>query len=128
VLGNPLGSANGAGFGWKDVTVVKLGVSYDYTPDVTLRAGFNHSDQAIPSNQTFFNILAPATVQDHLTFGATWKTSTGGELSVAYAHGFKKTVNGANSIPPGNPPGFGGGNANISLEENSLGVAYGWKF
>jgi len=67
-------------------------------------------------------------VQDHLTFGGTWKTSTSGELSVAYTHGFKNTVIGVNSIPPGNPPGFGGGNANISLEENSLGVAYGWKF
>lgn len=124
VLGNPLGSANGGGFGWRDVTVVKLGVSYDYTPDVTLRAGYNHSGQPIPSDQTFFNILAPGVVQDHLTFGGTWHISSGGELSVAYTHGFKKTVNGVNSIPAS----YGGGNANISLEENILGVAYGWKF
>jgi long-chain fatty acid transport protein len=43
---------------------------------------------------------------------------------MAYTHGFKKTVNGANSIPAS----YGGGNANISLEENILGVAYGWKY
>lgn len=128
VQGNRLGASNGAGFGWRDITVFKLGASYDYSPDITLRAGFNHSDQPIPADQTFFNILAPATVQDHLTLGGTWKTSTGGEWSAAYTHAFRKTVNGANSIPPGLPPGFGGGNANISLEENILGIAYGWKF
>ncbi len=123
VQGNPLGSANGPGFGWRDVTVAKLGVSYDYAPDVTLRVGYNHSGQPIPSDQTFFNILAPGVVQDHLTLGGTWKTSADGELSAAYTHGFKKTLNGANSIPAS----FGGGNANISLEENIFGLAYGWK-
>ncbi|MEJ1958448.1 MAG: outer membrane protein transport protein [Nitrosomonadales bacterium] len=124
VLGNPLGSANGAGFGWRDATVIKVGVSYDYTPDLTLRAGYNHSGQPIPADQTFFNILAPAVVQNHLTLGGTWKTSQTGELSVAYTHGFKNTVNGSGSIPTN----FGGGNANISLSEDLLGVAYGWKF
>lgn len=128
VLGNPLGSANGAGFGWRDITVVKLGVYYSVAPDLTLRAGYNHSGQPIPSNQTFFNILAPGVVQDHLTLGGTWNTPGGDELSVAYSHGFRNTVNGAGSIPPGLPPGFGGGEANISLETNSLGVAYGWKY
>lgn len=124
VQGNLLGSANGGGFGWRDVTVVKLGVSYAYTPDITVRAGYNHSGQAIPNDQTFFNILAPGVVQDHLTLGGTWTTSRNSELSVAYTHGFKKTVNGVNSIPAS----YGGGNANISLEENILGVAYGWKY
>ena len=121
--GQLLGSANGAGFGWRDITVSKIGVSYDYAPDVTLRAGYNHSDQPIPNDQTFFNILAPATVQDHLTLGGTWQATSGNELSVSYSHGFKQTVSGSNSIPAS----YGGGNANISLEEEILSVAYGWK-
>jgi long-chain fatty acid transport protein len=126
-LPNGLGSVNGAGFGWKDIAVIKLGASYDYSKDLTLRAGISHSGQPIPADQTFFNILAPGVVQDHLTFGATWKTSTG-ELSLSYFHGFKKTVNGSNSIPRNDPPaGFGGGEANIHLEEDGLGIAYGWK-
>lgn len=124
VLGNPLGSPNGGGFGWRDVTVVKLGASYAYSPELTLRAGYNHSGQPIPNDQTFFNILAPGVVQDHLTLGGTFNLQSGGELSVAYTHGFKKTINGVNSIPT---TGYGGGNANISLEENILGVAYAWK-
>jgi long-chain fatty acid transport protein len=117
-----LGSANGAGFGWKDITVYKLGVSYDLSKDLTLRAGYNHSDQPIPSSQTAFNILAPGVVQDHLSLGGTWKNAGGGELSVAYTHAFKKAVNGSGSLSQ-----FGGGEANIHLEENILGIAYGWK-
>ncbi|HEY3433582.1 MAG TPA: outer membrane protein transport protein [Rhodocyclaceae bacterium] len=124
VLPTSLGAANGAGFGWKDITVYKLGVSYDYSKDLTLRAGYNHSDQPIPASQTFFNILAPGVVQDHVTFGATWQVASGGEVSVSYAHAFKKTVNGSGSIPAA----YGSGEANIHLEENILGAAYGWKF
>jgi long-chain fatty acid transport protein len=123
-LGNLLGSSNGPGFGWKDISVVKLGVSYDYTPELTLRAGYNHTGQPIPTDQTFFNILAPGIVQNHVSLGGTLKTSKTGELSVAYTPAFSSTVNGAGSIPAS----CGGGNANLTMSEDSLGVAYGWKF
>ena len=122
--GNLLGSTNGAGFGWKDITAFKLGVSYDYAPELTLRAGYNHSGQPIPTDQTFFNILAPGIVQNHVSVGGTYKTSKTGELSVAYTHAFSNTVNGSGSIPAS----YGGGNANLTMSEDSLGVAYGWKF
>lgn len=120
--GNPLGSANGPGFGWKDVNVVKVGVSYAASSELTLRAGFNHSDQPIQASQTLFNILAPGVVQDHLTLGGSWKTSSQAEWSLAYVHGFRKTVQGSGSIPQN----FGGGEANVHLEEDSLGLAFGW--
>jgi len=127
-VGNPLGSANGPGFGWQNVTVVKFGASYELSPDLTLRGGYSHVGQPVPASQTLLNILAPGVVRDHLTFGATWAQGKTGELSVAYTHGFKTTVNGSGSIPPGNPPGgFGGGEANIHLGEDIFGIAYGWK-
>ncbi len=121
--GNAFGSSNGPGFGWKDVTVAKLGVSYDIN-EWTLRAGYSHATQPIPKDQTFLNILAPGVVQDHLSLGATWNLSRRGELSVAYTHAFRKTVNGSGSIPLA----YGGGEANIDLAEDIFGVAYGWKF
>lgn len=121
--GNALGSANGPGFGWRDITIVKVGALYDFSKDLTLRIGYNHGGQPIPADQTFFNILAPGVVQDHVTLGATWNAPHGGELSLSYIHGFNKKINGVNSIPVP----FGGGNANVSLSENIVGVAYGWK-
>ncbi len=126
--GGPLGANNGSGFGWDDMTVYKIGVAYDLNKEWTVRAGYNHGSQPIPKSQTFFNILAPATVEDHLTLGATWRLQSGGEVTFAYMHAFEQTVKGSGSIPPGFPPGFGGGNANLNMYEDSFGVAYGVKF
>ena len=122
--GRPLGSANGPGFGWRDVTVLKVGVQQRWRRDLTVRAGVSVATQPVPAGETFFNILAPGVVQRHLTLGATWTTPGGGELTGYFAHAFGKTVQGAGSIPPG----LGGGNANVSLRENLLGVSWGWKY
>jgi len=123
-----LGSSNGPGFGWQNTTVYKLGMTYELNPSVTLRAGYVTLKQPIPASQTFFNVLAPGVVEDHLTLGATWKMASNGELTVMYMHAFEKEVNGSGSIPPGPPPGFGGGEANLKMSQNSLGIAYGWKY
>lgn len=121
--GGPLGAANGMGFGWSDVKVIKLGVSRIINDTLTLRAGYSHNTQPIPSSQTMFNILAPGVVQDHLTLGATWELSKVNSLTFAYMHAFQQGVNGPGSVPLS----FGGGNANLNMNENSLGVAYSWK-
>lgn len=126
--GVPLGAAGGPGFGWKNITVFKLGGSYQLDPATVLRAGYTHSGQPISGSQTFFNVLAPGVVQDTFTIGAT-RALAGGELSGFFAYAPNKTVAGSGSIPPGFPPaGFGGGEANVSLKETVLGVSYGWKF
>ena len=125
--GQPLGSSDGPGFGWKDVKVVKLGLIHQLNDAWTLRAGYSHATQPIPKSETFFNILAPGVVQDHLTAGFTWKTRANSEWSFHYSHAFEKTVKGQNSIP-GGPQGFGDGEANLRLKEDIIGVAYGWKF
>ncbi|WP_295516721.1 outer membrane protein transport protein [uncultured Pseudomonas sp.] len=122
--GNPLGSAEGPGFGWRDVTVYKVAASYALTPALTLRAGYSHADQPIARSQTFLNILAPGVIQDHLSLGLTWATSPNGELSLAYTHGFAKKIDGNGSIPTA----FGGGEANLKMSQDIFALAYGWKF
>ena len=122
---NQLGTDNGPGFAWKDVTAIKLGASYAYNNALTVRAGYNHSSQPIRKNETLFNVLAPGVVQDHLTFGATWSLSDQSEISLAYMHAFENEVRGNNSIPSSAP--FGGGEANLRMHQDSLGIAYGWK-
>ena len=119
-----LGSNDGPGFGWQNTTVYKIGVTYALSPRTTLRAGYVMLDQPIPASQTFFNILAPGVVESHLTLGATWAMGTNGELTVMYMHAFEKEVNGSGSIPMA----FGGGEANLRMSQDSLGVGYGIKF
>lgn len=121
--GKLFGSTDGPGFGWRDVTTLKLGASYQYRDDLVLRAGFQTLRQPIPESQTLLNILAPGVVEQHLTLGATWTLANNNELTLAYMHAFKKEVNGVNSIPLS----FGGGNANLHMYEDSIGIAYGIK-
>lgn len=123
VKGLKLGTKKGGGFGWEDVTAVKLGASYAWNETLTLRAGYNHSSQPIPERETFFNILAPGVVQDHVTLGATYVLPNKSELSFSYMHAFEDKVHGSGSIPAS----FGGGESNLKMYEDSLGVAYGWK-
>lgn len=123
-LGQPLGADNGPGFGWQDMTVYKLGVSYAASNNLTLRAGYNHGKQPIPGSETFLNILSPGVVEDHLTLGATWALDNKSEISVSYMHAFKKTVNGSAGSIPAN---FGGGSANLYMYQDALGIAYGLK-
>ena len=121
--GGLLGADNGMGFGWANVNVLKLGVSQVMSDTLTVRAGYSHNTQPIPVSQTMFNILAPGVVQDHLTLGATWIVSKQNEVTVAYMHAFEKKVAGTGAIPAG----FGGGDVNLHMNENSLGIAYSWK-
>lgn len=121
--GNLLGTSNGPGFGWRDVTAVKLGASYAYNDTLTLRAGYNHTTQPIRKSETLFNILAPGVVQDHLTLGATYVLPNKSELSFSYIHAFEESVNGSGSIPAA----FGGGEANLNMYQDSIGIAYGWQ-
>lgn len=125
LAGNPLGSDNGPGFGWRDMTVFKLGLSYAYSDKLTLRAGVSTTRQPIPKDETLFNMLAPGVVENHLTLGATWAVSPSSELTVAYMHAFSKKVKGSGSFPLA-PPGTA--EVNLKMYEDSLGIAYGMKF
>lgn len=126
-LGNGLGNSNGSGFAWRDVTAFKIGASYAYNDTLMLRAGYNHTTQPIRKSDTLFNVIAPGVVQDHITLGATWVLPNKAELSLAYMHAFENEVNGSNSVPPGFPPaGFGGGESNLKMYQDSIGIAYGW--
>jgi long-chain fatty acid transport protein len=122
--GTPLGATNGPGFGWRNVSVVKVGTVFKANERLTLRAGFSDNRQPIPASQTFFNVLAPGVVEAHATAGLTWAISSSDEISGSYLHAFRKTINGSSSIPPD----FGGGEANISLEENSFGLSWSHHF
>lgn len=127
-VSNALGSDNGYGFGWNNQTVYKLGVRYRYNDQWTFRGGFNYAKSPIPSDQTFFNILAPGVETAHLTVGFSYRPSKNGELTVAYMHAFQHNESYTYSTP--NP--LGAGNltytAKIGMHEDALEASYGWKF
>ena len=122
--GVKLGAPDGPGFGWEDQDIFKIGVKHQYSPKLALMAGYNHGDAPIKSSDTLFNILAPATSEDHLSLGVEWALNSKSKIIGSYVHTFDASINGSGSIPAA----FGGGEANLSMVQNAAGIAYSHKF
>jgi long-chain fatty acid transport protein len=92
-----LGGDNGAGFGWRDMTVLKIGGEYSGMESTTLRAGmsFTLDDQPIPDSEMMFNILAPGVMKTHFTLGASQAMGEN-ELSIAMMYAPSNDISGAN--------------------------------
>lgn len=107
-VGN-LGTNNGAGFGWKDMTVYKLGYQWQSSPKWTWRVGYSKTKQPITAHNVLFNVVAPAVVDQHFTFGFTHPLSKRSEFNFAAFYAPKKTV-----------VGDGGSNLSIFTPANSV--------
>jgi long-chain fatty acid transport protein len=121
-----LGGSNGAGFGWQDVGVWKIGVQYAMDASLTLRAGYGRSDNPIRSEDVTINILAPGVVQNHYTLGATYALDKESEITGAFMYAQKNSVSGQSLFARFGAPATT--TEEISLSEYSLGVAYARKF
>ncbi|GGO86212.1 hypothetical protein GCM10011348_36530 [Marinobacterium nitratireducens] len=120
----PLGADQGAGFGWDDIDVYKLGVIFQVSPRLTLRAGVSHAEQPIPASQTFLNILAPGVIQDHASLGASWQFRPQQTLTVSYTRALEETRKGKNSIAAA----FGGGETDLTMSQDIVGVAWQYRY
>ena len=95
-----LGGKNGAGFGWDDVPVIKIGAEWVMDGKTTFRVGYSKADQPIGDDQVLFNILAPATIEKHITFGFTRMLKNGHALSTAVMYAPSASVSGINPFDP----------------------------
>jgi long-chain fatty acid transport protein len=99
---NCLGGDQGFGFGWDDVTVYQVGAEWEPADmdGMTFRFGYNYGEQPISPSDVPINILAPATVEQHLTAGFSIERKNGDDVSVALMYAPKKTVSGPNFFDP----------------------------
>ncbi|MEN9904964.1 MAG: hypothetical protein RLZZ555_1529 [Pseudomonadota bacterium] len=116
-----LGSANGPGFGWRDVEVFKLGAQWQYNADWTLRAGVNRGQNPITPADVTFNILAPGVMTTHWTLGASYRLSASDELSFSYMRAPEQSVSGPNLMDPR-------AQETIRMKQQLIGVQYSRKF
>ncbi len=126
----PLGAANGPGFGWKNVDVVKIGVAWRMSDAWTLRAGYNKGDNPITPADVSFNIIAPGVTKDHYTAGFTYALDKDSEISAALMVAPRQSVTGPSlfNSPALVPPGGLGGNETIGMKQTSFGLAWARKF
>ena len=117
-----LGNDDGAGFGWEDMTIYKLGYQWSTSDDWTWRAGISSGEQPIPNSEHLFNILAPAIMEQHITFGFTKKTGTDSEFNFAAMYAPKVTVSGPN------PLNAGPQTIELEMTQYELEASWAWKF
>ena len=112
-----LGGADGGGFGWKDITIIKLGYQFDIEGN-TYRVGYSHTDSPITESETLFNILAPAVIEDHLTAGMTMPIGGNQEFNIAGMYAPSNSVKGPNP--------FDNGQTQIEIEMSQWEIQAGW--
>lgn len=96
-----LGEDDGAGFGWDDMAIVKLGWQWQQDDSQAWRAGVSYGEQPIPASEVLFNILAPGVQEWHFTGGFSRRLSSGAMLSGMAFYSPEKAVRGENPLGPG---------------------------
>jgi len=117
---NCLGGRKGAGFGWDDMTVYKLGASWKYSDDWTWRAGYSFADQPIPKDQMTFNILAPGVMEEHWTVGFTQQLDSGNEVNLSFMVAPSSKVRGENNFDLSQ-------DVILEMTQYELELSYSWK-
>jgi long-chain fatty acid transport protein len=123
----PLGASNGAGFGWTDVNAWKLGVQWQATNVLTMRAGLNVGSNPVQGREVTFNILAPGVVTTHYTLGGTYAVSPTTEVTMSYMFAPSNSVSGTSLFDSLMGSGAGGVET-IKMSQQALGFQFGWKW
>lgn len=94
------------GFGWRDIWVVALGGQYQATEQLSLRLGYNYSENPIPARNTALNILSPVILTQHISAGLGYKLTPQIGVSLGYTHVFQRQQSGPiiSTGGPGLPP------------------------
>jgi len=118
-----LGTDNGAGFGWEDIIVYKLGYQWATSPTWTWRVGASMGDNPIPSSEMMFNILAPGVMETHITGGFTYTLASNNEITFAAMYAPETKIKGANPLEaPGQQE------IELFMTQWELTASWGWKF
>ena len=114
-----LGGSNGAGFGWEDITVFKLGYQIHTNNDTTWRFGISSTEQPIPENEVTLNILAPGVTETHFTAGYSRTLSSGNIFSASLMYAPEVCVSGPSAFNPGQT-------VELCMDQVQLGIGYAW--
>lgn len=116
-----LGNDNGSGFGWKDMTIYKVGLQWQSSEEWTWRAGYSTGNQPIPSAEMLFNIIAPGVIEQHATVGFTKNMTKDQAFNFALMRAFSKSINGPNTLEiPGQQ------NIELKMDQWEADFSYSW--
>jgi long-chain fatty acid transport protein len=94
---NPDGSL--AGLGWRSIFALALGVQYQMTECLALRAGYNFNQNPIPGSAVTENAGSEAVEEHTLYIGGTYRANPNVLLSLTYLHVFANSIAGPLVLP-----------------------------
>ena len=105
------------------MTIIKIGAQYQLNEGMAVRVGFSTGGQPIPdgaaSRDLLFNILAPAVVEQHISFGFSKYMEGGREFSLALTKVLSNSITGPNPLDPAQT---------IELKMDQLEIEAGFSF
>ena len=106
--GFPTGAVNG--FGWKNMSILSLGLQYQATEKLPIRIGYTYSSNPIQDELAFFSVPATAVIENAAQIGLGYVINQKMELNAVYHYGFKGDGASGNllsprAITPNNPLG-----------------------
>jgi len=116
-----LGGSNGAGFGWDNMAVYKVGGKYKAGEDWTWRFGYSYGKQPIGTDQMTFNILAPGVMESHFTGGFTLERTPGRQFNMSFMYAPNNKVTGPQNFDPSQSVTF-------QMYQWEMEASYSWRF
>ncbi|MCP5534807.1 MAG: outer membrane protein transport protein [Akkermansiaceae bacterium] len=111
-------------FGWKDQWTFGLGMQYELIQDkLFVRAGYNYGKNPLRKTGSFnadvMSIVGfPAIVEHHAGLGIGYQINDDFVVNVSWVHAFENTM--GSSVP--------GASVESSLSEDTIDVAFSWRF
>jgi len=91
----PLGADDGAGFGWENMTIFKIGAEFRMVETWDFRLGYSYGNNPIGTDDVMFNMLAPGVIQNQISLGFS-KHFGEQALHFAFTYGLDSSVEGQN--------------------------------
>ena len=130
-IGNPmlpnlmqsqLGGDEGAGFGWDNIMVYKVGLNYAGIDTWEFRCGASFGKNPVPESEVMFNILAPGVIENQVALGVSKAVGNkGNKIHLAMNYALNSSVKGPNPMDP--PSG-----QTIEVEMNQFELELGFSF
>jgi long-chain fatty acid transport protein len=96
----PAGASDGPGFGVQDVNAVKVGLEWQHSPRLTLRAGYSYNTQPHLARDVDLNIMTLGVVQHHITGGLQYKLTDSWDVEFAAMYAPRNSMSGAELLNP----------------------------
>ena len=117
-----LGGSDGLGFGWDSMDVYKAGLLWDVNPKWSLRGGVSYASDFAPGGEGLFNVMAPATIKWHYTFGTTYRLSPSNEFNFSFAYMPEEKLKGQNTNVTGAQSGA------VYMEQKDIEISWTHRF